>query len=159
MWYVLYIDRIQVLSCEGHLLASFGSNGSGDNELSTPSYIALDEQRGYLYVCDEGNERIQVLHQSALEAGGLALHHSLPRLANCAAICPLTGHLWCVSTSDATVTVINPTDGTKIRQVNTTIKGEGDATSLPYGIALLQQGNVTRAYVADSLNCRITVFE
>jgi hypothetical protein len=140
-------------------LASFGSSGKGDSHLSTPSFVALDESRGYLYVCDEGNERIQILHQSAREAGGLALHHSIPRLANSAAVCNTTGDLWIVSTSDATLTVIHPLDGSRIKQVSTTIKGEGDTTSQPFGLTLWQVGNITRAFVADSLNCRIAVFE
>lgn len=61
-------DRIQRFSsgsagssgssgCE--FVAAYGKSGRGDGELLRPSGVAIDE-RGYMYVSDWGNERLQV---------------------------------------------------------------------------------------------------
>lgn len=51
-------DRIAVVSAQGLKTGSFGSTGSGDGELLGPQYLATDG-RGYLYVSDYGNRRIE----------------------------------------------------------------------------------------------------
>ncbi len=43
----------------GKFITSFGSQGVGPGELLNPTRIAMDKD-GYLYVCDSGNNRIQV---------------------------------------------------------------------------------------------------
>src|SRR5262249_31556877 len=47
-----------VFGADGAFLAQWGSMGSGNGQFRTPSGIA--EAAGYVYVCDYGNNRIQV---------------------------------------------------------------------------------------------------
>ncbi|XP_070543754.1 tripartite motif-containing protein 3-like [Ptychodera flava] len=49
--------RIQVFDAEGQYLYSFGSEGSGDNQMRYPTGIALDCD-GNVYVCDNGNNKV-----------------------------------------------------------------------------------------------------
>jgi tripartite motif-containing protein 71 len=53
------LDRIEVRSPSGALLAVFGSEGSGAGQLSAPAGLAIDCQ-GNLLVADAGNNRIAV---------------------------------------------------------------------------------------------------
>ena len=51
-------NRVSVFYTSGEFITSFGRRGSG-GELSQPRGITID-QDGFLYVCDCGNNRIQV---------------------------------------------------------------------------------------------------
>jgi DNA-binding beta-propeller fold protein YncE len=51
---------VWVFSPSGTLLNSWGSRGSGDGQLSSPSGIAVDSSSGKVYVADSGNHRVQV---------------------------------------------------------------------------------------------------
>ena len=53
-------DRVQRFSADGEFVATYGSSGTDDGELRRPSGVAVDE-RGYMYIADWGNERVQVL--------------------------------------------------------------------------------------------------
>ena len=59
--YVGELDRqcVTVLTTEGQVLKTFGSKGCGPGQFLGPYGIAVDEC-GVLYVCDYGNNRIQV---------------------------------------------------------------------------------------------------
>jgi sugar lactone lactonase YvrE len=50
--------RILVYDTQGKLLMKFGEQGNGDGQFNRPNGLALDN-RGFLYVCDSGNQRIQ----------------------------------------------------------------------------------------------------
>ena len=50
--------RILVYDTHGKLLTKFGKQGKGDGQFNRPNGLALDD-RGFLYVCDSGNQRIQ----------------------------------------------------------------------------------------------------
>ena len=50
---------VSLFHTSGEFVHSFGKKGSGRGELNLPSGIAVD-QDGFVYVCEEGNNRIQV---------------------------------------------------------------------------------------------------
>jgi len=51
---------IRVYDSKGTLLKSFGGPGSGPGQLAYPNGLAVDEEKGLVYVADFGNSRIQV---------------------------------------------------------------------------------------------------
>ena len=51
--------RVSVFRTSGEFIHSFGKKGSGRGELNYPYGIAVD-QDGFVFVCDAGNNRIQV---------------------------------------------------------------------------------------------------
>ena len=51
--------RVSIFYTSGEFITSFGRRGSGEGELGNPCGITID-QDGFLYVCDWGNDRIQV---------------------------------------------------------------------------------------------------
>ena len=51
--------RVSVFRTSGEFTHSFGKTGSGRGELSVPYGIAID-QDCFVFVCDTGNNRIQV---------------------------------------------------------------------------------------------------
>ncbi|MCI0745763.1 MAG: hypothetical protein L0Y58_10200 [Verrucomicrobia subdivision 3 bacterium] len=51
--------RIQIFSADGEWLASYGSAGVANGELSYPYDVRVDNQ-GFQFVCEFGNSRIQV---------------------------------------------------------------------------------------------------
>ena len=50
---------VSVFTKQGQFITSFGSRGSGDGQFNRPSGLAIDSD-GVLYICDNGNSRIQV---------------------------------------------------------------------------------------------------
>lgn len=52
--------RVQELSQAGAYVGKFGSEGSGNGQLSTPDNIAANSVTGDLYVADPGNDRVEV---------------------------------------------------------------------------------------------------
>ena len=52
-------NRISIFQTSGAFITSFGRWGRGEGELDFPRGITTD-QDGFLYVCDTGNDRIQV---------------------------------------------------------------------------------------------------
>ena len=53
-------NRIAKFTSDGVFVESFGSTGSGDNQLDNPRSIAVDAS-GNVYVADHNNHRVQVL--------------------------------------------------------------------------------------------------
>ena len=51
--------RVSVFHTSGEFVHSFGKKGSDRGELNSPRGIAVD-QDGFVFVCEEGNNRIQV---------------------------------------------------------------------------------------------------
>jgi DNA-binding beta-propeller fold protein YncE len=51
--------RVTVYTSEGPFVATFGREGKGPGELDYPRGLAVDDN-GVVYVCDRGNNRIQV---------------------------------------------------------------------------------------------------
>ena len=58
-------ERIVEFSATGDFIRSWGTLGSGDGELNTPSFLALDG-RGSLYVAETGNNRISVFDSTGI---------------------------------------------------------------------------------------------
>ena len=56
-------NRVQLFSLDGIYLGSIGKKGDGLGEMSRPTDVAVDG-RGYIYVSEEGNDRIGVFLQS-----------------------------------------------------------------------------------------------
>ncbi len=52
-------DRIKIFTREGDFVTGFGQSGRGNGEFNNPKGIYVDS-RGYIYVADTGNHRIQV---------------------------------------------------------------------------------------------------
>lgn len=53
-------DRVSVFDGAGEFLSSFSSWGSGEGEVSRPSAVCVDKERGRIYVADACNHRIAV---------------------------------------------------------------------------------------------------
>ena len=51
-------NQIVIFDSFGNLILKFGSEGSGDSELTSPRGIAVNK-KGDIYVCDS-NKRIQI---------------------------------------------------------------------------------------------------
>ena len=54
-----YNNRVSVFLTSGEFVHSFGEERSGRGELKDPYGIAIDRD-GFVFVCDIGNNRIQV---------------------------------------------------------------------------------------------------
>lgn len=52
-------DRILEFNNNGTLIRAWGSSGSGPGQFNNPIGITLDYTRGYVYVTDTGNDRVQ----------------------------------------------------------------------------------------------------
>jgi DNA-binding beta-propeller fold protein YncE len=59
-------DRVAKFSPTGALLAEYGSEGSGDGQVSAPFGIAINQKTGNVYVSDYGNNRIDELSSSGV---------------------------------------------------------------------------------------------
>ena len=57
------LNRIQKFTSDGHLLAKWGSAGSGESQFHGPSGVAVDDA-GNVYVAEMYNNRIQKFQAS-----------------------------------------------------------------------------------------------
>ena len=55
-----YSNCVVVYGLNGTLVKQFGSRGSGESQFKYPRAIAISETNGDIYVCDCGNNRIQI---------------------------------------------------------------------------------------------------
>ena len=51
---------MQVFDKKGNLLAIWGSEGSGDGQFDNLHGVFVDQETGWLYLADTGNDRVQV---------------------------------------------------------------------------------------------------
>jgi DNA-binding beta-propeller fold protein YncE len=51
--------RVQAFAAAGKFLLQFGGQGSANGQFNHPTDVAIDAQKGILYVSDWGNHRIQ----------------------------------------------------------------------------------------------------
>lgn len=56
--------RIQIFDQSGTWLYAFGTRGQEPGQFSGPSGIVYDQNKDLLYVCDQGNQRVQVFSLS-----------------------------------------------------------------------------------------------
>jgi len=71
--------RVSVYTTEGRLLRSFGGVGKGPGEFQNPSDIAVDK-KGYIYVNDVGNLRIQIFDSLFKFVRSFGLRNSVEKI-------------------------------------------------------------------------------
>jgi sugar lactone lactonase YvrE len=62
-------SRVGKFDYDGNLITQWGSLGSGNNQFIYPYALAVDKIKGYVYVTDPGNNRIQIFNQSGQFVG------------------------------------------------------------------------------------------
>ena len=77
-----YGHCISVYELEGKLIKSVGSEGSGEAEFKYPRNLDVSEKNKLVYVCENGNERVQILteelkYRSMLGKGMLKSPHDV----------------------------------------------------------------------------------
>eukprot|EP00731_Ephydatia_muelleri_P009941 Em0005g527a len=77
--------RVQMLTTGGEFLQTFGERGTGSGQFNAPCGLAVDA-RGRIYVCDSGNDRVQVFGDDrtwlmSVDVRGQAMQHSPRGLA------------------------------------------------------------------------------
>ena len=55
---------IQVYQLDGKFLSRIGSHGNGEFQFNYPSGLSTDEYNGDIYICDYGNNRIQIISKN-----------------------------------------------------------------------------------------------
>ena len=115
-------------------LRTFGTYGNGPGQLQYPHGVAVDENRGRLYVTDNSNHRVQ--------AFGLEDGRHLFSFGDLAGSNPLISLIERISTLLGSGVSLEP--------------DEGGQLSSPDGIAVDPQG---RVHVADNENHRVHVFD
>ena len=147
--------RVQKFSSDGKFIASVGTRGSSPLQFNSPVGIGFSKKNGKLYLCDEGNYRIQILETN------LTYHSSFGywgsgngQLAN-----PLdvafdsSGNVYIAENYNHRIQVFTP-EGKFIRKFGSLGSGPGQLNS-PCGIAVDSSDMI---YVADCNNHRICVF-
>lgn len=56
--------KLVVLDNEGNRIKEIGKIGAGPLEFSQPTDIYHDEEKGYIYILDNGNKRVQILSEN-----------------------------------------------------------------------------------------------
>ncbi len=71
-------NTVRVFDAEGKLIARFfGETGNEDGQFSGVNDVAVDSQRGLLYVTDVNNSRVQQFNLSVTDSGELTVTHRL----------------------------------------------------------------------------------
>lgn len=72
------VNTLRIFSAQGDISGTFfGKTGSGDGEFNGLNDVAVDDQRGLVYLSDSINSRVQQFALSPLPSGGLTLTHQL----------------------------------------------------------------------------------
>ena len=137
-------------------LYSFGSLGSGEGELSRPSALCVDRQKGRLYVADACNHRIGVYDYDGQlqdyfgsvgrEPGQMRYPYDLALLGD--------GTLVVCEYGNNRVQLFNP-EGESIGVYGRGGRRSGEL-AYPWGVAVDKE---RRAYVVDAGNNRIQVWQ
>ena len=56
-------NSILLYKLNGQFVSNIGTSGTGEKEFSYPTGLTIDESNGDIYVCDSGNNRIQILNK------------------------------------------------------------------------------------------------
>jgi tripartite motif-containing protein 71 len=71
-------STVRVFDAQGARLARFfGQKGSGDGQFSGLQDVAVDDQRGLMYVLDSFNNHVQRFNLTVTASGGLTVTHNL----------------------------------------------------------------------------------
>jgi len=149
-------DRISVYDRRGRFLFSFGTPGSGREQLSRPSALCVDEKRGRLYVADACNHRIAIyrldgtlcgyIGSAGRERGQLRYPYDLALLADGTVVVCEYGNNRIQLFSAA---------GESLAVYGRAGRGIGQL-AYPWGIAVDKK---RRAYVVDAGNDRIQIWQ
>ena len=76
--FVSHSDSILVYQLDGKFVSSIGSKGSGELQFNYPRGLSTDEYNNDIYICDNGNHRIQIISENLQfksQFGKDTLHH------------------------------------------------------------------------------------
>ena len=147
---------IRRYSPEGKLLASVGSQGTGQLQYYFPCDIAFNTTNKKVYVADCGNHRIQVLNSDFTfsaafgECGQDKGQFQCP----CGITCDSAGNVYVADRINNRIQVFT-TEGEILRMFGQEGKGRGEL-KWPQGIALDPSNN--HVFVSEWLNNRISEF-
>jgi streptogramin lyase len=69
VWVSSLNDRVQAFTPQGKFLFAIGGSGKELGQFARPHGMAMDS-KGFLYVCDAGNQRVQKFEVPAPATGG-----------------------------------------------------------------------------------------
>lgn len=146
--------RIQVFDPAGSFLFAWGSTGTGSDQLSSPSGLALSGD-GKIYVADRSNDRIQVFDTAGTHLASWNSHGSDPGEMYYPYSLALDGggNVYVADTVNHRIEKFSGS-GTFLAAFGRPGKGAGDLAN-PVGIALDGGGNM---YVLDAIN-RVQKFD
>uniref|UniRef100_A0A1X7U242 RING-type domain-containing protein n=1 Tax=Amphimedon queenslandica TaxID=400682 RepID=A0A1X7U242_AMPQE len=148
--------RIQKISMDGDCIASFGEEGSGQQQFNIPDGLSISPTTGQVYIADCVNDRIQVLnpdltfsHSFGSKGSGNG-HFNEPRdLA-----IDSQGSIYVADRNNCIQKFTQ--DGKFVGQFGTKGSGPGQL-DMPYGITIDTEGTGL-VYVSEYGNHRISVF-
>lgn len=141
--------RVFGLDLKGNPLTEIGKSG----EFASPAGLAVDRQRGRLYVADPGSRRIRVYNTLGVFMFDIESRGDAKGTGSVVALClDKNGDLYALDGRQRVVRVFTP-DGTHLRDFE--IVDPSGISMRPKGIAVDSDGNI---YISDMLNNRILIF-
>jgi DNA-binding beta-propeller fold protein YncE len=147
-------NRIQLFDTDGDFLASFGSYGHNEGELSLPAGLALDAD-GNLLVADSFNHRVQKFDatgQFLFAFGGYGTGEGEFDFPQAVTVAP-NGDIFVADTGNDRIQQFD-SEGQHVLTFGSSGSGDGEF-DFPEVVAVAANGDV---YVTDSGNQRIQVF-
>lgn len=147
---------VKHLCSTGAFVATYGTSGVGDGQFSSPVGIATDDT--YLYIVDQGNDRVQKLTTSGTfvtKWGTSGVGNGQFQTPTAIAVHPVTGNIFVGDSGRDTVQEFN-NNGTYLKTHGSSGSGDGQFTA-PSGIAFNAAG--TKMYVSDSSANRVQIFD
>jgi DNA-binding beta-propeller fold protein YncE len=156
-------NTVRVFDTQGKQVTQFfGNKGSEDGQLNGPNDVAVDDERGLMYVTDSFNSRIQQFSLTLTTSGELTVTHRLSFGSYGRAAGQLAYPQYMVA-DDASGKVYVGDMGNRRIQVFDA-QGKAVAEFSPPGVSTWQVmglalGNDGAVYAADAFNNAIWVFE
>ena len=135
-------------------LVNVGGSGSGDGEFSFPYGVAVHCETGNIYVCDQGNNRVQVLDKEGKLLFKFGDTDGFGKMKSPTCI-TLRDHRVFVSQSNGGCVLVFDLIGTYITQVGMKGFGNGQFTT-PLGVTFNRANG--EMYVCDVGNHRVQIF-
>jgi len=145
--------RVRLFDADGKEVRSIGSFGTGPGKFDGPADVAFGPD-DHLYVVDRGNHRVQVFTRTGSFVGTWGSLGSEPgRFREPSAIAGHGASFWIADRGNHRIQELNR-QGEPIRAVG--VRGRGpDGFEGPNDVAVDEEG---RVIVADSYNCRVSLF-